>query len=237
MIRVNAVDTSLANINISENIIRGSDAYGCDIQVWTSVAGVNVRNVSITNNTLQWKGSPSETILISQFEYGGGSFSTWQDICVFGNTVNSVYEPPTTYPDVGTVNGPYVSATHGSDIVLFNQYDVSSYPVNIDERKSVRIGPMFLGGLAFNSHISGISGELYCQQVDLINSDGVAGHAEFSVLVSNADPIPDGRFYKAIACVSGNAISSSGEFHFWMRPRAIITWGDRAQIGKYSKGI
>jgi len=240
MINVNAVNSIFASTNITNNIIRGSDTYNCDIQIWTNITDTIVRNLIISNNTLCWSGTRSETILISPWAYGGGSFFNWQDVYVEGNTVNSDYEDPTTYPNVGTIYGPYASSTHGTDIVLFDEFIVSagSNPAEVTNTKIVRIGPMFLGSESqsktFNSHISSISGEIYAQQIGDINSDGVKIHsAHFYLGVSNADPITGGRFYEARAevkhvCLSGNST-------FWARPRAIITWGDRAQIGKYSK--
>jgi len=97
---------------------------------------------------------------------------------------------------------------------------------------------MFLGSgsqsKTFNSHISSISGEIYAQQIVDINGDGVhIDSAHFYLGVSNADPITGGRFYEARAEVKYRCLSSYSTF--WVRPRAIITWGDRAQIGKYSK--
>ena len=240
MINVNATESNMSNISITNNVIRGADSYGCDIQIWTNIVGTNVKNLIISNNILQWTGSTSETILISTWAYGGGGFATWQDVYVGGNTVTSQYTSPTTYPEVGAVQGPYASSTHGTDVVLFDEFQVSvGYPVEGTNTQIVRIGPMFLGSESqsktFNSHISSISGEIYAQQIDDINSDGVQiDSAHFYLGVSNADPITGGRFYQARAEVKYRCISS-GDFTFWVRPRAIITWGDRAQIGKYSK--
>lgn len=240
MIIAHASSANFGNILIEGNRLRGATQLECDIQIWTTYANTTVKNVNITGNNFEWTGTAQNLILINQWAYGGGGFSDWQDVHVGENTIVSSHEIPDGYPDLGNVNGPFVSSTSGSDVVLFDQATVSSYPVDYSSSKLVRIGPMFLGNhnlaSSAGSHISAISGEFYCQQTDFLNGDGVVVYSsDFFVLVPSSNPETSGRFYEALANVKYRAQSSSGEFNFWVRPRAIIKWGDRCDIGRYSK--
>ena len=240
MIRAIAASNNFGNILIEGNRLRGATQLECDIQIWTTYANTTVKNVNITGNNFEWTGTAQNLILINQWAYGGGSFSDWQDVHVGENTIVSSHEISDGYPDLGDVNGPFVSSTSGSDVVLFDQATVSNVPIDLSSSKLVRIGPMFLGNhnlaSSAGSHISAISGEFYCQQTDFLNGDGVVVYSsDFFVLVPSSNPETNGRFYEALANVKYRAESSSSEFTFWVRPRAIIKWGDRCDIGRYSK--
>ena len=235
------------NVNFNGNTLQGNTSDILDVS--TDIPETVVRNFSIQNNTIRWTGAAADTILINPVLVGSGTFRDWQAARVAGNVCISTHTVPAAYPDLGAVTGPWCSSTSGSDVVEFPQGNMSN-PLDTDlfyfEQKEVRVGPMFVANkqtVVFNSPHCGIAGEINAEQVIGTNSDGVEVEdtetdvSGFWLMRSNSNPLGgDGRWLQVRAACKYH-FNKSNASSYWVRPRAVITWGERCDIGRASKAL
>lgn len=241
-VELNAGTFFYGNLLFNGNTLFGNTSDILDVT--TEHANTVVRNLSIQDNIIRWTGAAADTVLINPRVIGSGAFQDWQAVRVAENVCISTHTVPTVYPDIGGVNGPWCSATQGSDIVNFDEETTNGItPITYDHSANIRIGPMFVpNGQTWlkQEFISGINGEFWCEQVNGLDSDGVTlsdfGDATFTLRRKNTMQV-NGRFYEARATAYALLVSSTAVFNFWVRARAIINWGMRCDIGRASKTL
>lgn len=233
IVATNAYD-QLNNISIIDNKFINCDATYGDIVLSTAVTNTYVNNVNIEGNKFTWIGGVSEKILINTTVSGSGTFVDYQNIRVCDNSVNGTHVVAGAYPDLGAVGGPYVSATFGSDVILFGSVDISDAGASdYYFGKAVRIGPLFIPFLGTQS---AISGEINCEQVAGLNSQGiVVGSSSFTFQrTSSATNNTAGRYLEGLATAKVLQAYRTVSNTYYMRVRATIFWGLRGDIGRNS---
>ena len=223
---------TLSGVSVHGNHITGSTIGDCDIQFIAESASSVMKSILVTDNRFSWIGTNAEQVLINPIESGSGTWIDYQDIHVADNVIISSHAVAGAYPDLGLVQGPYVSSTDGSDVILFNQIDVNdSGASDYIETLNTRIGPLFIP-YSFNS-ISAISGTVHCEQVEDLEGDGITFNSVIFSFLKSA--FNDTRFINGRAIARISQAYRTGANSFYMRPEAIIKWGLRGDIGRNSK--